>query len=212
MNQLPAVWGAASNPVLDATGATIALKVHRSPTASLPGYTILDGKRVENIFIQPSTAAFKDRWDFLTEGLLKGLDWSNIFVAGGIVLGTLLTPAVSGANAPGEWQSSDIDMYIFGLNNPTLVQAKIQHIAATYKKNLPPGSPFLVVRNSQTITLYSEWPRRRVQIVLKLVRSPREVLLNFDLDICACGFDGFDVYLLPRCARTLESKSGLDSK
>ncbi|KAJ6547310.1 hypothetical protein B0H19DRAFT_260972 [Mycena capillaripes] len=205
LNQLPAVWGAASTPVLDATGATIALKIHRCPAASLPGYTVLDGKRVENIFIQPSNVAFKQRWDSMTEGLLDGLNWSNIFVAGGIVLGTLLTPVVSGANTPSEWQSSDIDMYIFGLNHPTHAQAKIEHIAETYRKNLPPGSPFLVVRNSQTITLYSEWPKRRVQLVLKLVKSPREVLLNFDLDICACGWDGSEVYLLPRCARTLET-------
>jgi hypothetical protein len=114
----------------------------------------------------------------MTDGLLHGLNWSNVFVAGGIVLGALLTPAVSGANRPEEWQSSDIDIYIYGLD-PTLANKKIEAIAATYQKNLPPGSPFLVVRNSQTITIYSEWPKRRVQIVLKLVKSPREVLLNF---------------------------------
>ncbi|KAJ7684913.1 hypothetical protein DFH06DRAFT_1277443 [Mycena polygramma] len=204
LNQLPVVWGNASTAVLDAAGATVALKVHRCPVSSLPGYTVLDGKRTENIFVQPSNEAFKQRWNSMTERLLHGLNWDNVFVAGGIVLGTLLTPAVSGANKPEEWQSSDIDIYIHGLG-PTLANKKIEHIAAIYQKNLPPGSPFLVVRNSQTITLYSEWPKRRVQIVLKLVKSPREVLLNFDLDICGCGWDGNEVYLLPRCARTLET-------
>ncbi|KAF8212485.1 hypothetical protein K438DRAFT_2010701 [Mycena galopus ATCC 62051] len=152
----------------------------------------------------PSNEAFKKRWDSMTDGLLEGLDWTNIVVAGGIVLGSLLTPPVSGANRPEEWRSSDIDAYIYGLN-PTLANKKIEYIAATCKKNLPQNSPFLVVRNSQTITIYSEWPRRRVQIVLKLVNNPREVLLNFDLDICACAYDGTDVYLLPRCVRTLET-------
>ncbi|KAF7338483.1 hypothetical protein MVEN_02074300 [Mycena venus] len=205
MNQLPIVFGAACTAVVDdATGATTALKIHRGPVSSLPGYTVLDGKRIENIFIQPSNKAFKKRWDFMTDGLLEGLNWSNIVVAGGIILGALLTPEVSGANKPEEWQSSDIDAYIYGLS-PTLANKKIEHIAATCKKNLPPGSPFLVVRNSQTITIYSKWPRRRVQIVLKLVKSPREVLLNFDLDICGCTWDGTDVYLLPRCVRTLET-------
>ncbi|KAJ7905243.1 hypothetical protein B0H14DRAFT_2489962 [Mycena olivaceomarginata] len=204
INQLSAVFGSASTTVFDATGATVALKVSRSPVASLPGYTVLDAKRIQDIFIQPSNEAFKKRWDSMTNGLLEGLDWSNTVVAGGIILGALLTPAVSGANKPEEWQSSDIDLYIYGLN-PTLANKKIEHIAATCKNNLPPHSPFLVVRNSQTITIYSEWPRRRVQIVLKLIKNPREVLLNFDLDICACAWDGSDVYLLPRCARTLET-------
>lgn len=81
----------------------------------------------------------------------------------------------------------------------------MKHIADTYKKNLPAGAPFLSVRNSQTITLYSAYPVRRVQVVLKLVGSPREVLLNFDLDIVAAAFDGKDVWMLPRCVRALES-------
>ncbi|KAJ7046527.1 hypothetical protein C8F04DRAFT_1060811 [Mycena alexandri] len=199
-----AVLGPDSTMILDTSGAAIAVKVPRSPIAALPGYTVLDAKRAEDIFIQPSTVAFKKRWDSMTDQLLDGLNWDNVFVAGGIVLGAVLTPEVQGANKPNEWQSSDIDMYIYGLN-PTLANKKIEHIAATYQKNLPAGSPFLIVRNSQTITLYSEWPRRRVQIVLKLVKSPREVLLNFDLDVCGCGWDGSEVYLLPRCVRTLET-------
>ncbi|KAJ7497784.1 hypothetical protein FB451DRAFT_1335825 [Mycena latifolia] len=204
MSQLSAVFGAASAPVSDTNGVTVALKIHRCLLSSLPGYTVLDAKRAENIFVQPSNEAFKRRCDSMTNGLLSGLNWDNVFVAGGIVLGAILTPEVPDANKPDEWLSSDIDMYIHGLS-PTLANEKINHIAATYQQNLPPGSPFLVVRNSQTITLYSEWPRRRVQIVLKLVKSPREVLLNFDLDICGCGWDGTEVYLLPRCARSLET-------
>lgn len=35
--------------------------------------------------------------------------------------------------------------------------------------------------------------------------SPADVLLNFDLDPCAIGFTGTDVFLLPRCARALET-------
>ena len=62
------------------------------------------------------------------------------------------------------------------------------------------------MRNSQTITLYSRYPLRRVQIVLKLVSSPREVLLNFDLDVVAAAFDGQQVWMLPRFVRALESK------
>ncbi|KZV86223.1 hypothetical protein EXIGLDRAFT_622192, partial [Exidia glandulosa HHB12029] len=193
------------------TGSPIALKIPRAPLQSVPGFHVLDGKRTDAVYLQPSIEAFRARWTSLTGNLLDGLEWSNVCVAGGLVLGSLLTPdipakhpEVAKVNKPEEWKSSDIDLYIYGLDIDT-ANRKVKHIADTYKKNLPAGAPFLSVRNSQTITLYSAYPVRRVQIVLKLVSSPREVLLNFDLDIVAAAFDGKDVWMLPRCVRALES-------
>lgn len=55
----------------------------------------------------------------------------------------------------------------------------------------------------------SDYPTKRIQIVLKLVKHPREILLNFDLDPCAMGYDGSEVYMLPRAARALQSKCHL---
>ncbi|KAF9069165.1 hypothetical protein BDP27DRAFT_1402854 [Rhodocollybia butyracea] len=202
------VLGPCCSPVISSGNLIYALQVTRSPTDVLPGYTILADKRPPTTFIQPSSADFKRRFDFMTGGLLAGLDWNNVFVAGGLVLGALLTPDIpSTASVPAldrlylnqyeEWISSDIDLYIYGLDVDA-ANKKIQHIAEVYKSNLGSAdAPFLVVRNSQTITLYSMWPKRRVQIVLKLVKSPREVLLNFDLDVCAAGWDGTEVWMLP---------------
>lgn len=51
----------------------------------------------------------------------------------------------------------------------------------------------------------SRYPIRRLQVVLKLVHNPLQVLLNFDLDQCAMGFDGEELYMLPRAARAIES-------
>ncbi|KAJ3991807.1 hypothetical protein F5050DRAFT_1898377 [Lentinula boryana] len=193
-----------------------ALKISRLPIQALPGYTILAEKRSPTIFVQPTASDFKGRFDCMSGGLLAGLDWSNIFVAGGLVLGALLTPDIPPTasvpalerlylNQPFEWISSDIDLYIYGLDVEA-ANEKIKHIAEVYQSNLGSvDAPFLVVRNSQTITLYSEWPKRRVQIVLKLVKSPREVLLNFDLDSCAVGWDGKEVWMLPRFVRALET-------
>ncbi|KAJ3780950.1 hypothetical protein GGU10DRAFT_368192 [Lentinula aff. detonsa] len=193
-----------------------ALKISRLPIHALPGYTILADKRSPTIFVQPTASDFKGRFDCMSGGLLAGLDWSNIFVAGGLVLGALLTPDIPPTasvptserlylNQPLEWISSDIDLYIYGLDVEA-ANEKIKHIAEVYQSNLGSvDAPFLVVRNSQTITLYSEWPKRRVQIVLKLVKSPRDVLLNFDLDSCALGWDGKEVWMLPRFVRALET-------
>ncbi|KAJ7815281.1 hypothetical protein B0H14DRAFT_1410689 [Mycena olivaceomarginata] len=141
----------------------------------------------------------------MSDGLLKNLNWSNVFVAGGIVLGTLLYVDTAGGQPHRDprWSSSDIDIYIYGLS-PTEANEKVGHIFDTFCANLPPGSQTLVVRNCSTITFYAQYPLRRIQIVLKLVESPKTVLLNFDLDICAMGWDGATLWMLPRTARALE--------
>ncbi|TRM65507.1 hypothetical protein BD626DRAFT_616231 [Schizophyllum amplum] len=199
-----------SEPVKD-NGDVVALEVQRQPVGALPGFSFLELKRRDTAYVQPSSAAVHARWESMTGGLFKGLDWANVCVAGGLILGALLTPDLQDGHAGNaaahkaeEWATSDIDVYIHGLG-PEAANSKIAHIADVVRGNLPKDAPFLLVRNSQTITLYSKFPTRRVQIVLKLVESPREVLLNFDLDICAVAFDGSDAWMLPRCARALET-------
>ncbi|KAK0440675.1 uncharacterized protein EV420DRAFT_1485883 [Desarmillaria tabescens] len=169
---------------------SIALQVTRSSIDSIPGYSI-------------------------TNNVLDGLQWDHVIVAGGIVLGTLLCPSIASeirdtatANTIEEWQSSDLDVYIYGLG-PEEANEKIRHISSVYQRNLPPGFPFLVVRNSQTVTLYSKWPRRHVQIILKLVLTPVDVLLNFDLDICSVGYNGEQVFMLPRLFKYADKGYGL---
>ncbi|KAL0578207.1 hypothetical protein V5O48_003782 [Marasmius crinis-equi] len=184
--------------------STVSFTIQR-PEA-MPGYAFLDDNRKETLYTQGSQQAFNRRWSSITNNVLNGLQWANVFAAGGLILGTLLTPEVDavGAHQEAEWISSDIDLYLWGLT-PEEANEKIKHVGTVYQANLPPGSEFLAVRNSQTITFYSSWPTKRVQIILKLVNSPREVLLNFDLDPCTVGYDGKNVWMLPRFVRALET-------
>lgn len=142
------------------------------------GYTFLDDLRDKSVSVQPDTSAFRTAFESITDGLLNGLDWSNVFVAGGIVLSTFLavTP-----NQYKKYRNSDIDVYIHGLA-PVEANAKVQHLFDVWKSNLPAEARdnVLVVRNSRTITFFSQYPLKRLQIVLKLVKHPKEVLLNFD--------------------------------
>ncbi|KAJ7159730.1 hypothetical protein C8R46DRAFT_1194962 [Mycena filopes] len=184
-------------------GGDLARKITRAK--DLLGYKILDSKRQLAVQIQPSITAFQRTFDRMSDGLLKNLNWDNVVVAGGIVLGALLgvdTP--TGKTQAKHWQSSDIDVYIHGLG-PKDANKKLQYICSTFKANLPAGGPTLVVRNAKTITFYSRYPLRRIQVVLKLVKSPKAVLLNFDLDICGMGWDGERLWMLPRAVRALET-------
>lgn len=174
---------------------------------SLPGFTVLNDCQEYQIDIQSSTEDFKKAFEYMSDGLLKDLDWTNVFVAGGMALGTLLAVGPPAQNNNDRWDASDIDIYIHGLS-PAEATAKVYSIYNTFRSNaLPENAPTLAVKNSKTITFYIRYPTRRIQIVLKLVESPKDVLLNFDLDICAIGWDGSEVWMLPRAARALESLS-----
>lgn len=174
----------------------------RSPSS----FEVLCDSRPEKITIQPSAEAFAQAFDRTSDGLLKSVDWSNLFVAGGIVLGTLLAVHGSETGPDGQWESSDIDIYIYGLSSLDATN-KAKHVHDIFKSNLRARGikSSLAVKNSKTITFYARYPLRRIQIILKLVKSPKDVLLNFDLDICAMGWDGNEVLMLPRAARALES-------
>ena len=67
----------------------------------------------------------------------------------------------------------------------------------------------IVVKNARTITFLTKYPNRRIQIILKLVPSPTDILLSFDLDACALGFDGSKILMLPRFVRALETASSM---
>jgi len=168
------------------------------------GFTFLDKKRTSFTYIQPSLPMFERKFQEMTYGQLNGIDWSNIFVAGGMVLGPLLSVEEKDApNTANQWKGSDIDIYIYGLD-PAAANEKIRHIYQVFRSNLPADASCLVIRNSKTISFLTSYPNRRFQIILKKVRHPKEVLLNFDLDICAVGYDGKEVWMLPRMVRALE--------
>ena len=45
-----------------------------------------------------------------------------------------------------------------------------------------------------------------IQVILRLYKSRPEVLMAFDLDSCAVGYDGTAVWALPRCRRALNGR------
>jgi hypothetical protein len=131
--------------------STLSSKARTLTRTSVSGYTLLDAKRASTINIQPSLARFADAFRELSDGLLKGLDWKNVFVAGGIVLGSLLSIDVE--NDKEKYKHSDVDVYLYGLD-PIQANEKIKHIYDVWKSNLPKGdSPVMVMRNSRTVSI-----------------------------------------------------------
>ncbi|KAI9800277.1 MAG: hypothetical protein M1833_003391 [Piccolia ochrophora] len=156
------------------------------------------------IEVQPSSSLFTTSFHRITGDILKGLDWNNILIAGGVVLTTLLhlNPADFHFKCVRE---EAIDVYIYGLG-PVAANEKMKDLYRVWSENLPlEMSEPLVVKDATRISFFCTYPNRRIQIILKLMSSPTDVLLSLDLDPCAVGFDGEHVFMLPRCARALET-------
>ena len=166
-------------------------------------FDLLHRRRPQILYLNPTQNAFNSVFNRLTGNLLAGLNWEGVLVAGGIVLAALTQVD---PNTDLEILGHDIDIYLYGLS-PQEANTKIEEIYRVWLRNLPPFAvrEKVVVRNTKTITFLAHYPVRRVQIVLKLSRSATDVLLNFDLDQCAMGFNGTTVLMLPRCARALET-------
>ena len=112
------------------------------------GFKILDRKRRLSIKVQPTVDAFSKTFDVLSDGLLRGLDWDNVFAAGGIALSSLLCTDIK-SDAP-NFKNSDIDLYIYGVG-PIEANKKVQHIYKVWRSNLPKNAGARVARNSRTV-------------------------------------------------------------
>lgn len=174
------------------------------PTLPQGGLEMLNELVPKNLSLHASSSSFMSTFDRITGNLLYGLDWSNVLVAGGMVLTTLLHTDSSQDHRPSILQP-DLDIYLYGLNAQE-ANAKVLEIEDIWQRNLPShNKQRRVTKTAKPIELLADYPVRRVQIILKLLRNPTRVLLNFDLDACALGFNGSDVVMLPRCARALET-------
>jgi len=73
------------------------------------------------------------------------------------------------------------------------------------------------IRSTHAVTIVCEWPQRytlldemlirHIQIILRLYSSPSEILAGFDVDACAVGYNGSQVYAAPRAFISLVTQS-----
>lgn len=170
----------------------------------------------ETTTLPPSTVSvtstlkeFQRNWDVFTESSLRGIDWTNVFAAGGSVLACLIPlPGSTGASNRARrsyyhenaYVNSDIDLFVYGLDEEA-ANAKLLSLYEQISDALPYES--VVFRSKHAVTIVSQFPFRHVQIVLRRYLSPAEILMGFDVDCCAVGYDGKNVWTLPRTHRSL---------
>eukprot|EP00698_Gefionella_okellyi_P001540 TRINITY_DN1146_c0_g1_i5.p1 TRINITY_DN1146_c0_g1~~TRINITY_DN1146_c0_g1_i5.p1 ORF type:complete len:1217 (+),score=226.35 TRINITY_DN1146_c0_g1_i5:261-3653(+) len=154
---------------------------------------------------------FASNWQAFSKGMLDGLNWTNVCIAGGSVLACLVPGSFDAeegkvrhvASKQTPFQGSDIDLFFYGMSD-NQADAKVKEVyeclVANYHREVD------VVRTRHAITFLFDYPVRHVQIVLRLYKSPAEVLMGFDIDACTVAFDGTDVWALPRARRALNKQ------
>ncbi|MCJ1477625.1 hypothetical protein MMC13_006298 [Lambiella insularis] len=171
------------------------------------GFEFFDEARERTTTIVITDEAYCENFQRVTAGVLDGLDWNHVLVAGEIALISLLHTDKTRDLRP-EDVDTDIGLYLYGLD-AAQANTKVEEVYEIWKSNLPATNQrVLVVKNAKTISFIPDYPHRRVRIVLELVLelllSPTQILLTFDLDARAIGFNGNQVWMLPRCARAIE--------
>lgn len=129
------------------------------------GFECLNYMRPAEIRIHRSAADFTTTFNRITGNILKGLDWSNIVVAGGSIITTLMH-VDSERDSDDEILKPDLDIFFYGLKSPDKANDKVKEIYRVWEGNLPKGKEeeapqTLVVKNTQTITFFSHYPTRK---------------------------------------------------
>ena len=146
---------------------------------------------------------FEKYFDIITNNALLCINWNNVLIAGGSILSMI-------SMVPSEYKSSDyklqewfknngnfgdIDIFLYGLTDRQATK-KIFEIYESIKNVIP--KDILCVRGPRAITFVMGNPYRHIQIVLRNFKSISEILMSFDVDSCAFGYDGDKVWCTPR--------------
>ncbi|KAI8893570.1 kinase-like domain-containing protein [Globomyces pollinis-pini] len=148
---------------------------------------------------------FKIQWNHFTGGIFQNICLDNLFFAGGAVLAAL-QPFDSSKDLEEQFTNSgfynsDIDIFVYGITDPVAATARVAQFCEELL--LQTSDEVLFVRSRHTITIIRPHPHRQLQVILRLYKSPAEILIGFDIDSCSVGYDGKDVYGLPRFVRSV---------
>ena len=148
-------------------------------------------------------------------GVLKRLEpllvSRGIFIAGGSVLRALTSNSSGVQTRRGRFLGDvgDIDVFLCS-KDPGVAGAYCAAVFEAVTRDhdfevvVRKGVVDIMVRPKHARLLgWSDDTVLKVQLVLQLYESPAEVLLGFDVDACCLGFDGTEVWALPRAIHAL---------
>jgi hypothetical protein len=153
-----------------------------------------------------SQSDFSKRFKECCHGLLEGLDWKNLMVAGGSILSCLLP------DQEHEYSHADVDFFV--LTRDVKEADRITHhifnvISGNASRLLEERYRKVdCIRTERTVTIRTAW--KMFQVVTTLYDSPLEVLIGFDVDCGSVGtLDGETAVLTKRAKMALSKRYNL---
>jgi hypothetical protein len=92
-------------------------------------------------------------------------------------------------------------LFLYGLQSEEEANKKLVELYDAITESLPVSA--VCFRSKHAVTIVSEYPYRHIQIILRLYKSPAEILMGFDVDACSVGYDGKQVWMTPRAHRAV---------
>lgn len=108
----------------------------------------------------------------------------GIFIAGGSIFASLFD---------GWYQN--IDIFLYGCNEANAL-IKIKDIIELINIQIA-NSITNIIRTKNAITIGIR-EHKTIQIILRLYKSPSEILHGFDIDCCCCGYNGKNIWITQR--------------
>ncbi|KAJ7579479.1 hypothetical protein C8J56DRAFT_1109862 [Mycena floridula] len=148
----------------------------------------------------PTMNHFRDNWrmfaadslDYLWPNRGDGKPWSNVIVAGGSVLACVMESQRKIEDFYDKsFPATDVDLFLWGLEPDEAERTALDIYRAVTKANT---QGCICVRTRHAISIHAQYPRRTVQIILRLYQSPAEVLAGFDVDAACFAYDGHKVW------------------
>ncbi|KAE8228380.1 hypothetical protein CF326_g6690 [Tilletia indica] len=175
--------------------------IDRFARAELYGVKLFDSLRTEDINIR-CLAEFKVAFHTFSGGILAGMNWANVVVAGGAILACLSESEFGPMLA-----NSDVDLFIWGLDAEA-ANKKLDHIHAVIASNVEDfNGSYTIERTAGAITFipHGGSHSRNIQVVLRTYCNPAAVLAGFDLDQVCLLFDNKQVWLSLRAIRAFKT-------
>jgi hypothetical protein len=156
---------------------------------------------------------FQQNFALFCESSLVDLDWSNVVAAGSSVVTCLLPVPKQHSKSKRALRqyyhetiapASDVDLFIYGLNEEEAVK-KIIEIEKKIKDSILTETT--TIRTKNAITIASQYPTRHIQIVLRIYKSVSEILTGFDVDCSCAAYDGKQVWAAPRALTAYMTQS-----
>lgn len=118
------------------------------------GFDTFDLRRKGEVRLLTHETDFVEAFNDLTSRFLYGLDWTNVFVAGELVLASLTGEEIRGKS---------IRLYLYGLNAND-ANKKVDHIYDVWVANLPYDQDKLVTKTAKQISFFGSEPTHPIQI------------------------------------------------